>query len=118
MKKLFTWYGVIAVLSLVLSYVFYGSRGLYGMSLGLGSTAFNFIAFRAAMYVVGKTIEETKRPDAAGVFGILALFIKLPIWCICAMIAQRAGGAVLNCFLVGLGLVYFAAIGWAQAKNR
>ena len=117
MRRLFTFYGVAAVLSLVLSYVFGGPRGLYGMSLGLGSTAFNFIAFRAALYVIGRTVQETKRTDAAAVFGVMALFVKLPIWCICAMIAQRQGGVVLNCFLIGLGLVYLAAIGWAQAKN-
>lgn len=118
MQRLFTAYGICAVIALVLSYVFYGQKGLFGMSLGLGSTAFNFIAFRMAIYVIGKTIKETQQTNTAAVFGVIALFVKLPIWCVCAMVAQRQGGAVLNCFLVGLGLVYFAAIGWAQAKNR
>lgn len=105
-------------MAFVLSYVFFGQKGLFGMFLGLGSTAFNIIAFRFALYVMGKGIAQTQEVSAAGVFGVIALFVKLPVWCICAMIAQRQGGAVLNCFLAGLGLVYFAAIGWAHVKNN
>ena len=116
--KMYAWFGVGAFLSQVLSYVFYGSKGLFGMSLGLGSTAFNLIAFKLALYVMGRTVKETKATDSAAIFGVMAFFVKLPVWCICAMIAQRNGGVVLNSFLVGLGLVYCAAIGWAQAKNR
>ena len=117
MKKLFTAYGILAVLSLVFSYAFYGRHGLLGMSLGLGSTGFNFLAYRLAMYVVGKTIKDSGQTAGAAIFGVLALFVKLPIWVLCTVIAQRMGGSVLNCFLVGLGLVYCAAIGWALAKN-
>jgi hypothetical protein len=106
-----------SALALGLAYALGGLRGFYGMSLGLGSTAFNFIAFRFALWVVGKTVQETKSVDSAGIFGVMALFVKLPIWCVCAAIAQKAGGAVLNGFLIGLGLVYCAAIGWVIAKN-
>ena len=117
MNRLFIAFAVGGVLALVLSYVFGGVPGLYGMSLGLGSTAFNFVAFRFALWVVGRTVKETKTIDTAGMFGVMALFIKLPVWCISAVIAQKAGGMVLNGFLIGLGLVYLAAIGWVVAKN-
>lgn len=117
MKGFFIGCGIAAVLCFVLSYVFAGPKGLFGMTLGLGSTAFNFIAFRFALWVVGRTVKETKKVDSAGIFGVMALFVKLPIWCVSAMIAQKAGGAVLNCFLLGLGAVYLAAMGWVIAKN-
>jgi len=116
-KALFISIGIACGIALVLSYVLGGQKGLFGMVMGLGSTAFNIGAFRLALYVVGRTIEETKQVDAAGVFGVTALLIKLPVWCVCAMIAQRMGGAVLNGFLAGLGLVYCAAIGWVIVKN-
>jgi hypothetical protein len=109
--------GIAAVLVFVLAYVFGGQKGLFGMFLGLGSTAFNIVSFRFALWVVGRTVKETKKTDSASIFGVMALFVKLPVWCLCAMIAQKAGGVVLNCFLLGLGLVYCAAIGWALAKN-
>ena len=117
MKPLFIAIGISCVIAIVLSYVLGGTKGLLGMGMGLGSTAFNIGAFRLALYVVGRTIEETKQVDAAAVFGLTALLIKLPIWCVCAMIAQRMGGAVLNGFLAGLGLVYCAAVGWVIVKN-
>ena len=117
MKALFIAIGISVVVAVVLSYVFGGTKGLLGMGMGLGSTAFNIGAFRLALYVVGKTVEQTKQLDAAAIFGVTALFIKLPIWCVCAMIAERMGGAVLNGFLAGLGLVYCAAVGWVIVKN-
>jgi len=110
-------FAIGAVIALALSYVFGGTAGLYGMVLGLGSTGFNFIAFRMALWVVGRTVKETRQVDSAGIFGVMALFVKLPVWCVCAVIAQKAGGMVLNGFLIGLGLVYLAAIGWVIAKN-
>jgi hypothetical protein len=115
--RLFTIFGICTVLAFVLSFAFGGQKGLYGMALGLGSTGFNILAFRFALWVVGRTVKETRQTDSAAVFGVMALFVKLPIWCVSAMIAQKAGGMVLNCFLIGLGLVYLAATGWVIAKN-
>jgi len=109
--------GVVCVLAIVLSVVFGGVKGLFGMTIGLGSTAFNIIAFYFALYVAGKTVKQSHQVDTAAVFGVMALFVKLPVWCVCAMVAQRMGGAVLNGFLAGLGLVYCAAVGWVIVKN-
>lgn len=117
MSRLFIAFAAGSLLALLISYLAGGQPGLVGMSMGLGSTAFNFGAFRLALWVVGRTVKETKQVDSAGIFGVMALFVKLPIWCVCAMIAQKAGGMVLNGFLIGLGLVYLAAIGWVVAKN-
>ena len=117
MKAFFIATGICVAIAIALSYVYGGLKGLFGMGMGLGSTAFNIGAFRLALYVVGRTIQETKQVDAAAVFGATALLIKLPVWCVCAMFAQRMGGPVLNGFLAGLGLVYCAAVGWVIVKN-
>lgn len=109
---------VTGIAGLATSYIFWGPKGIYGMSLGLFGTGFSMIALWGILAVAGKSIKETAQTDGAAVFAAAAFLMKLPIWSVCAMIAQKAGGPTLNCFLAGIALVYSCIIGLVIASSR
>lgn len=109
---------ITSLLGLAASYVFWGDKGLFGMVLGLFGTGFSMLALWFILGIAGKSIKETAQTDGAAVFAACAFLMKLPIWAICAMIAQKMGGPTLNCFLGGIALVYSLIIGLVLASSR
>ncbi len=109
---------ITGLLGLVGSYVFWGEKGLFGMVLGLGGTGFSMLALWFILVIAGRSIKETAQTDGAAVFAGTAFLLKLPIWAVSAMIAQKMGGPTLNCFLGGIALVYSLIIGLVLASSR
>ena len=109
---------ITGIAGLIVSYAFWGNKGLFGMVLGLGGTGFSMIALWGILAIAGKSIKETAQTDGAAIFAAVAFLMKLPIWAISAMIAQKAGGPTLNCFLGGIALVYSCIIGLVLASSR
>ncbi len=96
-----------------------------GMALGIGGATFNLWAIWLMTGALGRLMKdpsedfkiETKKAKIASVLIVLAFFSKLPIFLSFAIITRRVGPPALTCFLVGVGLVYFALIGWTLAKS-
>jgi hypothetical protein len=109
---------ITGLAGLICSYVFWGNKGLFGMVLGLGGTGFSMLALWGILAIAGRSIKETAKTDGAAVFAATAFLLKLPIWSISAMIAQKVGGVTLNCFLGGIALVYSLIIGLVLASSR
>lgn len=110
------WSAVAAAVALTLSALQGGPDGLAGMALGLGSVSFNMWALWRIVRLTGtNATQETTRP--ATFLVVLAFFVKLPVYVAAALIAQALGGAAPACFLLGLGLVYFALVGWALTQR-
>lgn len=97
--------------------VFGGGKGLAGFALGLAASAFNLWALRAIVGLGARHAqsEETVRVSSALI--VIAFFAKLPAFVLLGGWAWRIAGAAPTCFLVALGLVYSAFVGWALAKR-
>jgi hypothetical protein len=59
-----------------------------------------------------------KATSFATVLLVTTFFIKLPVFAVFALIAQRVGGAAMSAFAAGILLVYSAMVWWALARNR
>jgi hypothetical protein len=93
----------------------YGESGLKGVVLGLFATGFNILALAGVVWLLGKAHKSGQPPRLGASFAVLAFLIKLPLFVAFGVLANRMGGAAPTCFLLGLGMVYCALIGWALA---
>lgn len=107
----------VAMAICVISYFLAGRTALIGMALGLATTAALFVGQWLGISLAGKEISQTQTSGRSGVFVAIGVLLSLPISVIGGQIAQMVGGAAPGYFLWGLGLVYFALIGWALAKS-
>jgi len=92
------------------------AHGFTGFLLGLGSTAFNFAAGWWAVRLIGRMGEQQVAPRWGAILATLAFLVKLPIWVVAGITAQRLEGSHPACFLGGLALVYFGTVGRALAS--
>lgn len=119
-RDLFTkpvWGLAVAALACAGAYFFSGPSGLAGMSLGLFGTAFNMWALGRVVSLLGSAGTEDAPAKLGATLTVLAFLVKLPLLIGLGFFAQQIGGGAMPCFLAGLGLVYFATVGWAQAKT-
>jgi hypothetical protein len=87
------------------------------MALGLAGVSFNNWALWRIIGLIGGKA-ESKRPRWGAWMTVLAFFVKLPIVIAAGFLALSLGSASMTCFLVGLGLVYCALLGWAIARGE
>ncbi len=107
----------VGVVALGIAYLISGILGLAGMALGLFGTAFSVVALWGVVRMCGRAAPEGAAPRLGAFVTVLAFLVKLPVFIVLGMLAQRLGGAAVPCFLLGLGLVYFGLVGWALASS-
>lgn len=104
----------VAIFLLLFAYVLQGSLAVQGLGLGLGATTFGIVMLWLAVKQTGRLAEREAKPYRGGVVVGLGFLIKLPLFVGCGMLAQGLGGPAPTWFLIGLGVVYSALVGWAQ----
>lgn len=116
--------GAFAVLVLLLlaaasgySHATGGSRGLYGLALGIAATAFSIAAIWGLIVVSTGSAPTTAAARTTTVLIVIAFLLKIPLLITLWGMADAAGETARSCFLIGLGLVYSALVGWALARS-
>lgn len=120
MKRAFRspWFWLVgSVIAISISYAVAGSLGAIGMACGLVGTAFNMFALWLIVRLLGNTMAD--KPQARfGAFATVVMFlIKLPVLFLLGFAMRSLGAIALDHFLIGLGLVYFALVGWSQSQD-
>lgn len=110
-------YSVVAVVAMTAAYFVSGPNGLAGMSLGIFATLFNLWALSKIIGLVGNAAPKGQPERLGAIWTVLAFFVKLPLFVALGIVSQRIGGGAPGCFLVGLGLVYSALVGWALTRE-
>ena len=87
------------------------------MGIGVGATWFNTWALWAMIGLLGNAVRESKSAKGGTALIVTAFMVKLPILVGLGLLTRMIGGASLPCFVAGLGMVYFALIGWACARS-
>lgn len=107
----------LGLLACVLAFAVAGEIGLAGMALGLVGTGFSIVALWWVVRLTGGMAPMGAAPKLGASLAVLAFFVKLPIFIALGLVAQRLGGPAPACFLLGLGLVYSALVGWGLASS-
>ncbi|HRI43006.1 MAG TPA: hypothetical protein PLL78_09425 [Fimbriimonadaceae bacterium] len=107
----------LGLLACVVTFAAAGEIGLAGMALGLVGTGFSIVALWWVVRLTGGLAPLGAAPRFGASLAILAFLAKLPIFIALGLVAQRLGGPAPGCFLLGLGLVYLALVGWALASS-
>lgn len=104
----------LSIFIILFAFLVQGALAAQGLALGLGATTFGIVMLWLAVKQTGRLAEREAKPYRGGVVIGLGFIIKLPLFVGCGMVAQSLGGPAPTWFLVGLGVVYFALVGWAQ----
>lgn len=92
-------------------------EGLAGYALGLGATAFSVWGLWRVVCLTGSAAEAGAPSRLGTTAVVLAFLVKLPVFILAGLAANRIGGAAPPCFLLGLAGVYFALVAWALANS-
>lgn len=85
--------------------------------MGVLGAGFNFWILWAAGNLVGGSVHDGESVRAGTAALVFSFLLKLPVLVMLGIVIQRLGGHALGCFVVGLTMVYFAAIGWGCAHS-
>jgi len=108
----------VGLIATLICYFVAGPKGATGMALGIFGTSFSMLALLGIIRLAEKVAAHPGadvQPSFGSSLAVLAFLVKLPVVVGLGMYAQSLGTVPMNCFLWGLGLVYFAMVGWAQA---
>lgn len=115
---------LVLLAGLTAAYVLGGAPALIGMTYGYLGTTFSLWAL---WKMIGLASYLVTPPEPGGmgrttpvrgtVLVVTAFFIKLPVFAVFALAAQRLGEAALNGFAGGILLVYSALVGWVLSKQ-
>jgi hypothetical protein len=94
-----------------------GAPGAYGMALGLFATTFSILALWGVVRLLGDWCRDRPPSTAMQFVLILSFLFKFPLLWAAWLVAGRIGGMAPCCFLMGLGLVYSALVGWVLAQS-
>ncbi|GMV88742.1 MAG: hypothetical protein AMXMBFR81_16730 [Chthonomonas sp.] len=94
-----------------------GAAGAYGMALGLFATTFSILALWGVVRLLGDWCRDRPPSTAMQFVLILAFLFKFPLLWAAWVVATRIGDMAPSCFLMGLGLVYSALVGWVLAQS-
>jgi hypothetical protein len=116
--------GSSVVIACLASATLGGWRGLAGLLAGLLATSASLYGWWPVLGLLERVAVENRSPDVqqrTGRMGttymILIFLAKAPIFIALGLLARWLGGAAITCFLVGIGLVYSALIGWSQSND-
>lgn len=90
-----------------------GSPGLIGSLIGLTFGLANAAVLAMAVLFIGKAFRAPEGSTTLGCFGAFLLTLKVPLYAGGFLVMNSLGDAPLACFLLGVGLVYSVAVGWA-----
>jgi len=115
------WEWRIAIVTILIAEIcsgaIFGWKGFVGMGIGLGATWFNSWALWAIVGVLGNAARQSQSTKGGTALIVTAFLLKLPILVGLGLLMRMIGGPALPCFVAGLGMVYFALIGWACAHS-
>lgn len=94
-----------------------GWRGSAGLAMGIAATWFGSWALWAVLGVVGDAVRQAPVVRTGTTVIVMAFLLKLPVLIGMGFLSHKLGGAAFTCFLAGLGMVYFAVVGWAVART-
>ncbi len=109
---------LVIVAAITVSFIFGGTSGGIGMILGIVGSISSALGLYAITWLLGASSADNPPPKSASALVVMGFLIKVPIFVICGILAQRIDEQAPNCFLWGLGLVYFSLVGWAVAKSE
>ncbi len=123
-KSIVTFAVAVGSAAICIAFLFGRPSGI-GISLGILAASFNLWAMWLMIGAFGRMMNEkmeddsveAKRARIASALIVLAFFSKLPIFLALSMLTRHLGDGALTCFLVGIGLVYSALVGWALAPS-
>jgi hypothetical protein len=103
---------------LIVAWIAGGWRGAFGMALGISVSALGLVLWWRIIRLVAAGAESSStKASFGGCVTVLAFLLKLPIFFCAAFFAVKIGGISRLCFLIGLGQVYLALIGWSLKHN-
>lgn len=93
-----------------------GNKAATGMACGIFGSILNIWGLRGIINLAG--LNRTEKGFRFGSFLIvLVFFMKLPVFVLLAKYTQSVGQPATAYFLGGIGLVYFALVGWSIAQR-
>lgn len=87
------------------------------MGVGLVCSLFGVAVLWYLIGVIGKAMTEGGNPGLGTMLSVLGVFLKIPLYVVGWLAANRLGAPAPGCFLAGLMLVYFGVVAWAMARN-
>jgi hypothetical protein len=94
-----------------------GQPAIYSLMLGIIATAFSIAVIWGLILISTGSPPTTAGARATTVVIVIAFLLKAPILISFWGLASAAGESARSCFLIGLGLVYCALVGWALARS-
>lgn len=110
-------FAAVAIAATVAAFALGGWQGGVGMAVGIVGTSFNLWALWRVCALLGAVAEDQPQPKFGSVVTVFVFLLKLPVLIGLGLAMQRVGGPAMTCFLIGLGMVYFALVGWALARR-
>lgn len=108
---------ICSLLAVAASYGIGGSMGAIGMAAGILGTAFNMFALWLIIRLLGNAMADKPQARFGAFMTVVMFLIKLPVLILLGFAMRNLGPTALNHFLIGLGLVYFALVGWSQSQD-
>ena len=108
---------ILLAIGLLGSWQFGGVTGIKGMGLGLTGTSISILGLWMVVRLCGVAAPSGASARIGAAFSVLVFLVKLPIFIFCGLMAHRVGGNAYLAFLIGLGLVYLALVGWSLANR-
>lgn len=107
----------LLVLGAFVVWLISGPTALLGYGIGVAGTSFNLGALWGVIRLGSKAWNTEKAPRIGAALVLIGFFVKLPILVALIWWVQKIGSPAPGGFLAGLGLVYSAMVGWAQASR-
>ncbi len=108
---------VASLVAVGISYAGAGQVAAIGMAAGIAGTGFNMLALWLIIRLLGRNMADRPLPRLGAFVTVVVFLMKLPVLLLLGFAVQRLGQVALNHFLIGLGLVYFALVGWSQSED-
>ncbi len=103
----------LAVLGAAGAWLYGQSQGLAGYGLGVAGGAFGVGALWLTIRLMAASASAARPPAAGVAIAMMMVAGKIPLLLYLAGASRGIGDAAFDCFLGGVMLVYFAAVGGA-----
>ncbi len=117
MKRVFAdlrWFAAVSVISTGAS-AFWGPLAVQGYAMGLFGTALHMAGIWGIVRLVGMSAPHEQTQKLGAALSAFMFLFKLPVMVALMMVVSKMGTLAQNSFLLGLGVVYCWAIGWAES---